>query len=161
MTRPKATEEKRKEMFLEKVERTDSCWKWKGTKSSTGYGMFYDGQKPVKAHRLSYQFFKGRLLCTESLLHSCSNRICVNPEHLRIGTARENWKDSLAIGSAAVGYKNGSSKLNREQVDQIRSMYIPWKMGSLKLSRIFKVSRTAILNAVSNKSYRLENAYGA
>lgn len=76
--------------FLARVEKTDSCWLWKGTLSDNGYGVFYADEKLYKAHRVAYEF-AGRVI-PEGLQidHLCRVRNCVNPDHLEAVTCREN-----------------------------------------------------------------------
>lgn len=64
--------------FLSKIEKTDSCWLWKGAKQSRGYGNY----KSKLAHRVSYEMHIGNIPDGLTLDHKCKNRICVNPSHL-------------------------------------------------------------------------------
>lgn len=162
MGRPQATDEKRFENFLEKVRKTKSCWIWTGTKSSTGYGMFFNGDKCVKAHRYSYEKQNHVPLKKDQLiLHSCNNRLCVNPGHLRIGTHKENVQDAIKAMTFPVCQKNSHAKLTPMQVRQIRRLYVPWKFGCLKLSRMFNVSKRNITRIVSGESWRHSNYVAA
>jgi hypothetical protein len=81
--------------FLNKVYKTDSCWLWTGAKSNTGYGHMTISKKTVKVHRLSYEIFKGEIPDRMIILHSCDTPLCVNPEHLSIGTKKENSTDAV------------------------------------------------------------------
>jgi hypothetical protein len=84
------------ERFWNKVERTGSCWTWKGPLMK-GYGaMFY--KKVVKAHRFSYEIHKGEIEKNKFICHTCDNPLCVNPEHLYAGTAKENTQDCIKRG---------------------------------------------------------------
>jgi len=65
------------------------CWEWKGAKSG-GYGNFVINGKQMRAHRLSYQIFIGELRPKFQINHMCSNRSCINPEHLEQITHAEN-----------------------------------------------------------------------
>jgi DNA-binding transcriptional regulator YiaG len=53
--------------------------------------------------------------------HLCDNRLCVNPEHLFLGTQRDNVADMIAKGRQARGQRNGRSKLTAEDIERIRT----------------------------------------
>ena len=70
----------------------DQCWNWtKGT--NAGYGWIHVGKKQMMAHRFSYEMHIGPIPEGMLVLHSCFNRRCVNPAHLRIGTNKDNMND--------------------------------------------------------------------
>ena len=83
--------------FLEKIEKTSTCWLWKLSTDKDGYGQYGFGGKMVKAHRLSYQMFKGKIPDNEEIDHLCRNRACVNPEHLESVKHAENMFRSKGI----------------------------------------------------------------
>ena len=104
-----------------------SCWMWGGRTKSEGYGEFTlgsrtDGTRHIaKAHRVSIAI-SGRP-CPENrmTLHTCDNRRCVNPEHLYIGTAKDNSADRARRDRQARmnGEDNGFHKLSDDQVIEI------------------------------------------
>jgi hypothetical protein len=85
------------ERFWEKVKKSDSgnCWEWIGAFSTSGYGHIIWDKKHIDAHRLSYILNIGNIPTGMMILHSCNNKRCVNPEHLRLGTQAENMADFL------------------------------------------------------------------
>lgn len=97
-----------REVILERIERKISpepnsgCWLWTGAVSGSGYGKINIGGKFFAAHRLSY-FLHNDLPTTNPLFvcHRCDNPMCVNPEHLFLGTARDNLVDCILKGRNA------------------------------------------------------------
>lgn len=82
--------------FINKIEKTDSCWLWIGAKNKVGYGYFQDKLTRNKyAHRFSYNHFKGFIADGLFVLHNCDNPSCVNPDHLFLGTHDDNMKDAV------------------------------------------------------------------
>lgn len=87
--------------FWAKVQKCgpNECWPWTGAKNSDGYGGIGLNGKVVSAHRVSWELHHGtRVPRGLSILHSCDNPTCVNPAHLRTGTAKDNSDDKMARG---------------------------------------------------------------
>lgn len=76
-----------KERFWAQVEKTQTCWNWTGTVNvRIGYG--YYGNR--RAHRMAYTWPVGPIPEGLHIDHTCFNRICVNPDHLRAVTQKQN-----------------------------------------------------------------------
>lgn len=76
--------------FLAKVEKTETCWLWRGALSPYGYGKFRLNGKTEQAHRASYRLFTGVIPHGLTIDHKCGVKACVNPEHLEPVSLREN-----------------------------------------------------------------------
>ena len=94
-----------RERFMKHVVTGPDCWQWRATTNGAGYGMIYPGP-PAKsgtkhlAHRVSWQIFRGDIPDGQHVLHRCDNPECTNPEHLFIGTHRDNMRDKELKGRA-------------------------------------------------------------
>lgn len=81
------------------------CWNWQGARNGDGYGLV-SGQgigRLVRAHRLSYAIEHGHLEPDAMVLHTCDNRLCVNPAHLYVGDAARNSLDMIERGRSRLG----------------------------------------------------------
>jgi len=96
------------------------CWLW--TSASTGrYGIFWVGSTPdiyygkrnALAHRLAFELYKGPIPKDMMVCHRCNITLCVNPDHLYVGTRKQNSEDAAKAGL----YR---TKLTKQQVKEMR-----------------------------------------
>ena len=82
--------------FLRSVNKTETCWLWTGTKTTTGgYGEFSVKSVSRRAHRVAYELWVAPLDGKLVVHHTCSERTCVNPAHLQAITSIENTAEML------------------------------------------------------------------
>lgn len=116
--------------FYKRVKKSpNGCWEWTGELTINGYGRFQVNNKGKKtrhsAHRVAFFLENGPFPKEKIICHSCDNRICVNPDHLWIGTCQENTDDMFRKGRQNIyfGNKHGRSKITDEQFLKIVSEF--------------------------------------
>jgi len=82
--------------FFDKVSYSDDCWEWTGGVSGSGYGVFSLKGKARSSHRVSYDFFYEEDCEGMNVCHDCDNKLCINPFHLFLGTAKDNIQDMVS-----------------------------------------------------------------
>ena len=86
-------------MDLERIRKnsvlnTDGCWVWAKSTNSSGYGQLIVGGKHWTAHRYSLSCVR-EVKSSDIVRHSCHNKKCCNPEHLKVGSHKDNYRDSF------------------------------------------------------------------
>lgn len=112
--------------FWAKVKKTETCWLWTAS-SIRGYGQFHlprtdYGQHTVYAHRYAWTITNGPIVDDLQVLHRCDVPLCVNPDHLFLGTQPDNLADARRKGRLRDGAH--LIKLSPADVVAIRSRYV-------------------------------------
>ena len=141
-------------LFWSKVDigNPDDCWPYTGRTDSWGYGSVRLENKQTAAHRVAWiltdgDIPKGLLVC-----HHCDNPPCCNPEHLFLGTNYDNVQDMVKKGRQIKGEDSIKSKLNEDQVKEIRKLKPLFSHS--QLGAIFGVSRSAIYHIVKRHTWK-------
>lgn len=146
------------ERFHQKYEiKKSGCWMWTGGTRPNGKGVLYprhwtDDFKSIGAHRFSFELMHGAIPQGMYVCHKCDMPLCVNPDHLFVGTHHDNMRDMVQKKrsfTARGENKKGLAKLTNKQADQIRKMDISHK----KLAAMFGVSETTISRVKRGESY--------
>lgn len=122
----------------------DECWPWLGARMGR-YGGF--GRREY-AHRASWRINKGRIPDGLEVLHKCDSRLCVNPNHLYLGTQIDNIHD-VSVRNPTVLASGKLSRLGRDGIIEIRSMYNTGKYRQIDLARLFSISPSYVWSVVN------------
>lgn len=107
-----------KQRFEGKILKTNDCWVYTGGINSTGRGVFWLNGKSIKAHRFAWIINNGDIKNGLLVCHKCDNGKCVNPEHLFLGTHKDNTQDMLKKGRHA-----GNRKLSKDDYGKIEKLF--------------------------------------
>lgn len=166
-TRP--LKEKQIACFWSKVEKTENgCWTWRASKSNQGYGYVRVNGKTYKAHRIAYEIAYGRPPDDLLVCHYCDNPSCVRPDHLWIGTNRDNTLDRHRKGRTFMprytgGYKfpperirggelSPRAKLKNRQVDEMRARFADGNTTIETLANEYGVSKYTVRDIIKGKT---------
>ncbi len=139
-------------VFIEKPGNMVSpCWEWPGFKTKRGYGVIGHRGRVYRVHRWFWEMVNGPFDSKFEVCHACDNPSCYNPEHLFLGTHRDNMGDAARKNRIVshCGEKSGLAKLTNSQVKEIRRLYKPGKFypGKLSASKIasrFGISKSMV-----------------
>ena len=148
--------QKKKELFNKLVIKKEGCWKWKNVLDSAGYSRINCGNRSsVLGHRVSWLIHKGEIPEGLFVCHACDNPGCTNPEHLFLGTAKDNTHDCLNKNRriASSGSNHYNVKLTEEQVIEIKRL-IKLRYSQSTLGNMFKVSPSTIQNIADGKTWK-------
>lgn len=132
----------------------DCCWIWLGSsKRGKGYAGFWLGDKNIKASRFSFYIYNGFLY--NQVCHTCDNRLCVNPEHLFLGSNQDNVTDKMNKNRYKIlsGELNGAAILTQEKVKQIRELKLKG-ITITDLSKLFGVKQSTIYSVVNKNRWK-------
>ena len=139
--------------FWAKVEKTESCWLWRGALGRFGYGAFHQTRGERKAHRVAWQLTNGAIPQGMCVLHRCDVPACVNPDHLFLGTYADNNADMKSKGRdrkrGIRGPRNNSARLTESDVLSIYESREP----SRAVGKKYGVSKTTVLHIRSGRTW--------
>ena len=139
--------------FWSKVDKSGDCWIWTAATDGRGYGKLGVDKKPLRAHRLSYQFAFGDIPEGLCVLHKCDIPICVNPNHLFLGTQADNMLDKTRKGRQQRGIMHPSAKLSENDVLNIRKLSSDG-IRNFILAKLFEVHFATVSDIVLRRTWR-------
>lgn len=101
---------------------TDTCSLWPFGKCGSGYPMVFRDGVPVRGHAVIAESFHGpKPPQKQEAAHSCGNKACINPRHIRWASWQENSADKFKHGKQPLGLSNHAAKLTDDEVRAVRS----------------------------------------
>lgn len=137
------------------VKKRNGCWIWKRKKGYYGYGHTTYRSKSMSVHRVSWIVFKGEIPNGLCVCHKCDVPSCCNPEHLFLGTHKQNTRDMMQKKKVFdfVGEKNNQAILTNEIVLEMRKLKREGKR-TIDIARQFNVKRATCSNAIHRVSWK-------
>jgi hypothetical protein len=145
-------EQLREEFQQSYVENTvTGCWIWTGRKhggrrAKTGYGQVAHNNKFLLAHRAAWLLFHGPIPSGMMVCHKCDVRLCVNPEHLYLGTNADNMRDRSQRGYV---HQMRLDEAKVREMRQLRQQGWSWR----GLAARYGVHHNAIVEATMGRSW--------
>ena len=139
------------ESFIKFVYKTETCWLWTGAKARGDYGSFHlpKTRVMVPAHRQAWILYKGEIPIGLRVLHKCDRPNCVNPDHLFLGTTRDNSNDMLEKRRGKVW--GHPQKLTPNDVIKIRELYATDKYTLKELGKMYNCHFGTIFDALHRR----------
>ena len=145
--------------FNRKIKKNNEtgCWNWRGTLFHKGYGQFKNKSinkgVQLSASRASWILFVDKNIGRyDFVCHKCDNRRCANPDHLFIGSQKDNMKDCSDKGRINHGEERPQSKLTESEVVEIRKLRQNG-MGWGELAYKFNVAKNCVRSAALGKTW--------
>jgi hypothetical protein len=139
--------------ILNGIEKTEKgCWLY-GKSTSGIYSKLRWQSKWYLAHRLSYEIFKGNIPDNLLVMHKCDVPKCINPEHLNVGSHKDNAQDRVIKGRGIVGERNHFSTLS--DIQRIEMMKLKSEgFDKHRLARIFNINERHVRRITNNTNRR-------
>lgn len=141
---------------IEWVEQANGCWNCTSHKlNKSGYPGTSRGGTVRNISKFMYEECFGQVPKGMVVRHKCDNRLCINPEHLEIGTSKENSRDMVMRGRVQRGFDRYNHVLTPETLRIIRTS--PQTKNSLQIAQELNVSHMAVWRARRGKTYAEAN----
>lgn len=132
------------------VRKVGGCWLWCLSKQTDGYGSVKYHGRTWRAHRLSWEAFRGPIPDHLCVLHKCDVRLCVNPDHLFLGNREDNAKDMVLKDRQTRGSKSPNTSLEEWEILFIRDPRRTIK----ETAYMFGVSCSVVKSVRSGRTWR-------
>lgn len=112
-------------LILDRIQITDKgCWEWTHGRYKFGYGRIEVAGKKWHAHRLAWTLWNGEIERGLCVLHKCDNPPCCNPEHLYLGTHKDNIRDAIVRGRWSADKLRGPKSVRSPRVNKLTQQQV-------------------------------------
>lgn len=122
-----------------------------------GYPQITYNRTPQRLHRFIFKEMFGEIPEGLVVRHKCDNRVCINPEHLELGTIQDNNNDRITRGRTAKGEKAGNSRLKQMQVVEIKKILASNKVNHdliIKIASDYSVHENTIYDIYCKRTWK-------
>ena len=139
------------------------CLLWSGKINNKGYGLMSANNRQQLVHRLAYEAMHGMVVPGLNVLHRCDTPRCWEPEHLWLGTQRENVRDMRVKGRGSDpprhghgprGERHPKAKLTEHDVREIRTLYATGDWTHRMLADRFGVHKASVGHILTRRRWR-------
>lgn len=139
--------------LLTKINKTTTCWNWTGYIGTHGYGKIGVDYDTKFVHRLAFEIWKHPIPNNMIVRHICDNRVCINPDHLILGTQQDNMNDKVERNRQAKGEKHGRVKLTAQDVREIKIL-LGFDISTQKVADMYNVHKSTIMFIKNGRNWK-------
>jgi hypothetical protein len=146
--------------FAKTIEASSGCMIWTGAVQRHSYGAFKIGHEKIDAHVASWRIANGGhpVPIGQLVMHKCDCRMCVNPDHLKLGTVSQNMLDAHKDGRGddfkSQGEHHYNAKLNDELVRTLRSEYAVGGISVRRLAEKHGIGYACVRSAIEGRNWK-------
>lgn len=130
-------------LFNKSIVLENGCIEFTGGQNPKGYGCFHYNGKTTGAHCAAYDLCVGDIIDDSHVLHTCDNRICINPEHLFLGSTQDNSEDMKNKNRQNKGEDRPLAKLTEADVINIRRLRNEGK-STIYIGAMYNISHSNV-----------------
>lgn len=142
--------------FWSMPEPMSGCTLWIGSVNGGGYGHIYYGGKNRLAHRISWELNNGPVPGGLWVLHKCDNRVCINHQHLYVGTRNDNSNDAVLRDRYYLkkGSRHPFAKLTDRDIENIKSTWFNTYTSASNIARKYSISKHSVYAVINGTRQR-------
>ena len=122
---------------------SNGCWVWQRSCNSAGYGQLTENKVYWLAHRYAYACVNQDLKSSDVVRHQCHNPKCCNPNHLLVGTHKDNWHDSADTHIKSAALRRAYWSIDGVVYETIRAAH---KATGISMAALVKHTNNGVFN---------------